>query len=226
METQVTPQIVEMQQQVNEEIPAVVQSQQVNEEIPAIAKSQATFTKNPRKIAAVDETKGVQNQSSEESCTVLDKSSSHAAKDNVRAAGRKKTQRSLANRGASKDVKSESGKLEKKQEPAGSEVNSVASGKWTFTALPAQTSTDRRKPAQTGEGCLYELKETSAVTCVDVVDPGKRGQKKQTKKRKLQEESPQPMNSKQRRRLEREARKQKIGVHFYSESNVKNRSYR
>ncbi|XP_046327575.2 nucleolar GTP-binding protein 2-like [Haliotis rufescens] len=178
---------------------------------------------------AVDETKGEQNQSSEESCTVLDKSSSHVAKDNVRAAGRKKTQRSLANGGESKDVKSESGKLEKKlveQEQAGSEVNSVASGKWTVTALPAQTSTDRRKPAQTGEGCLYELKETSAVTCVDVVDPGKRGQKKQTKKRKLQEESPQPMNSKQRRRLEREARKQKIGVHFYSESNVKNRSYR
>lgn len=89
----------------------------------------------------------------EESCTVLDTSSSHAAKDNVRAAGRKKTQRSLANRGESKDVKSESGKLEKKlveQEPAGSEVNSVASGKWTVTALPAQTSTDRRKPAQTG----------------------------------------------------------------------------
>ncbi|XP_046327515.2 nucleolar GTP-binding protein 2-like [Haliotis rufescens] len=176
---------------------------------------------------AVDETKGEQNQSSEESCTVLDKSSSHAAKDNVRAAGRKKTQRSLANRRESKDMKSESGKLEKKQvgqEPAGSEVNSVASGKWTVTALPAQTSTDRRKPAQTGEGCLYELKETSAVTCVDVVDPGKRGQKKQTKKRKLQEESPQPMNSKQRRRLERDSRKQKIGVHFYS--NVKNRSYR
>ncbi|XP_067679887.1 nucleolar GTP-binding protein 2-like [Haliotis asinina] len=175
---------------------------------------------------AVVETSGGQNHSVVESSVSPNKSSTHVASKSVIKSSKKK-QRSSARE--STNVKSESGKLKMKQEekqPAESEVNSVASGKWTVTALPAPTSTERRKPAQTGEGCLYDMKVTPEVTCIEVVDPGKQGQRKQAKKRKLQEESQQPLNSKQRRRLERQARKQKIGVHFYSESNVKNRSYR
>ncbi|XP_046565803.1 nucleolar GTP-binding protein 2-like [Haliotis rubra] len=175
---------------------------------------------------AADKTSGGQNHSVVESCKSSNKSSTHAAPKNVIMRGKKKQRSSV---GESENGKSESGKLKMNQDeeqPAESKVNSVASGKWTVTALPAPTSTERRKPAQTGEGCLYDMKESSEVACIEVVDPGKRGQSEQAKKRKLQEESQQPLNSKQRRRLERQARKQKIGVHFYSESNVKNRSYR
>ncbi|ELT88312.1 hypothetical protein CAPTEDRAFT_148012 [Capitella teleta] len=80
----------------------------------------------------------------------------------------------------------------------------------------------------------YEMVSSPAVMCVEPAEEEKKvvsvkKGKKQRKRQAQQEEEehrPAKLTGKEKRKQHREARTKKIGQHFYTSANVKNRSYR
>ncbi|XP_041358020.1 nucleolar GTP-binding protein 2-like [Gigantopelta aegis] len=116
------------------------------------------------------------------------------------------------------------------------DVKETPSGKWSVTPLPSTRSRSRSRSGSVQgniaklqktdeQGCFYEVQETDSVMFVDVIPAGSSIGTK-SRKRAGSEDEQVKITGKQRRKMEREARDRKIGVHFYSKANVKNRSYR
>ncbi|KAL3867873.1 hypothetical protein ACJMK2_040719 [Sinanodonta woodiana] len=113
------------------------------------------------------------------------------------------------------------------------DVLSTSSGKFVVVADSRELSTGSCVKATTGTGTLYSLEDMEKVVCVDVTPPGSGtavGQKRKSTayegESEEEEEPSRKLTSKEKRRLEREQRSKRIGVHFYSTANVKNRSHR
>ena len=105
------------------------------------------------------------------------------------------------------------------------QVKTTTSGSFVVEDL---TPTKRKKTTAnpTDGSCVYTVEDSPSVTCVDVICNPK-VPKKQKKKIILEEPEPtQKLTSKQRRKLEREAKTKKIGTHFYATANVKNKRNR
>ncbi|KAK3592155.1 hypothetical protein CHS0354_019446 [Potamilus streckersoni] len=113
------------------------------------------------------------------------------------------------------------------------DVLSTSSGKFVVQVDSRETSTGCCVKATAGTGTMYSLEDMEKVVCVEVTSPGSQtavGQKRKTRawegKSDDDQEPSRKLTSKERRRLERELRTKRIGVHFYSTANVKNRSHR
>ncbi|CAG2238957.1 GNL2 [Mytilus edulis] len=104
------------------------------------------------------------------------------------------------------------------------QFKTTTSGSFVVEDLtPAKKKKDIANP--TDGSCVYTVEDSPSVTCVDVVS----NPKAPKRPKNIIPEDPVPqrkLTSKQRRKLERDAKETKIGTHFYATANVKNRRNR
>lgn len=104
------------------------------------------------------------------------------------------------------------------------QLMSTTSGSFVVEDLTPQKK-KKSIASPTDGSCMYTVKDSPSVTCVDVISHHK-GSKKSKRVIPEEPEPAQKLTSKQRRRIEREAKPKKIGTHFYATANVKNRRNR
>ncbi|CAC5400985.1 NUG2 [Mytilus coruscus] len=104
------------------------------------------------------------------------------------------------------------------------QFKTTTSGSFVVEDLtPAKKKKDIANP--TDGNCVYTVEDSPSVTCVDVIS----NPKVPKRQKNIIPEDPVPqrkLTSKQRRKLERDAKEKKIGTHFYATANVKNRRSR
>ncbi|XP_052074004.1 uncharacterized protein LOC127711877 [Mytilus californianus] len=104
------------------------------------------------------------------------------------------------------------------------QFKTTTSGSFVVEDLtPAKKKKDIANP--TDGNCVYTVEDSPSVTCVDVIS----NPKVPKRQKNVIPEDPVPqrkLTSKQRRKLERDAKEKKIGTHFYATANVKNRRSR
>lgn len=118
-------------------------------------------------------------------------------------------------------------------------TSSRTSKKWEVSSLQDKPASGK-KGRHTGSVAVYEVINSPHVTTVEmtplpaVAKPslphpsGGQSQRSKDRKRRraeeIEDDEAPKLSSKLRRRMEREARQKKIGVHFYESANVKNRN--
>ncbi|XP_013420143.1 nucleolar GTP-binding protein 2 [Lingula anatina] len=144
-------------------------------------------------------------------------------------------------RGKKSTVKHKVIKLEQKVVPIKEKSSSVKtaskykSKSGTFVVTPQDSGFSKKKSTTNAKGFVeYVMTEKDAVTCVEMTPSAatKPTSKTAGRKRKRincadseEEDMEVKMSGKERRKLERAEKSKKIGVHFYSYANVKNRNY-